>query len=132
MKSSSTIVTVVVIAAVLIVAYAVGLLIRQARTGNSQAPATTNANSTKAAQEAVRPGPGGGQTKDTPEMRAKAKEDHAKMIEKMENATEEEKAKFKEQIRERVSGPRSKQPPKVQEPNSSQKAGAEPNAAGRS
>ena len=42
MKSSNTIVTVVVIAAVLIAAYAVGMLIHQARTGN--APSGNDAN----------------------------------------------------------------------------------------
>jgi hypothetical protein len=132
MKSSNTIVTGVVIVAVLIAAYGVGLLIQHARMGSTQPPAATNANDAKAAKGTARPGPGGGQTKDSPEVRAKVKESHAEMIEKMEKATEEEKAKFKEQVRERVSGPRNKQPPKVQEPNSSQKAGAEPNAAGRS
>jgi hypothetical protein len=134
MKPSSTIVTVVVIAAVLIAAYGVGLLIRQARMGNSQSPTAADANGVKAGREAAGPAPGGGQTKDSPEVRAKVKDSHAEMIEKMESATEEEKAKFKEQVRQRVSGPRSKRPPKVQEPNSSaksEKAGAEPNAAGR-
>ncbi|MEN6335284.1 MAG: hypothetical protein ABFE01_13625 [Phycisphaerales bacterium] len=132
MKSSNTIVTVVVIAAVLIAAYGVGLLIHQARTGNTQAPAPTSVNDVRTAQEAARPGPGGGQKKDTLEMRQKLSEERAKKIEEMKNASPEEKAKFREQIREQVSGRRSKQPPKVQEPNSSQKAGAEPNAASRS
>jgi len=132
MKSSNTIVTVVVIAAVLIAAYGVGLLIQQARMGNSPSPTATDSNTAKSGQDPARPGPEGGQAKDSPEARAKIKEDHAKMIEKMEKATDEEKAKFREQIRERVSGRRGGQPPKVQEPNSSQKAAAEPNAVGRS
>jgi hypothetical protein len=137
MKSSNTIVTVVVIAAVLIAAYGVGLLIHQARMGDSSSPATTDANSLQRGQEAAKsaPAPGSGQTKDSPEIRAQVKESHAEMLEKMESATEEEKAKFKEQVRQRVSGRRAKQPPQVQEPNSnasSEKTGAEPNAAGRS
>ncbi|NLH43028.1 MAG: hypothetical protein GX448_14405 [Planctomycetes bacterium] len=137
MKSSNSIVTVVVIAAVLIAAYGVGLLIHQARMGSNTPATSSDANTTKAVQsEAPKgPAPGGGQTKDTPEVRAQIKQRHAEMIEKMENATQEEKDKFREQVRERVGGRRSRQPPKVQEPNSSQrseKTVAEPNAAGQS
>jgi hypothetical protein len=134
MKSSNTIVTVVVIAAVLIAAYGVGLLIHQARMGNAPSPTATDSNLANTASTAARtdPAPGGGQTKDTPEIRAQVKEQRAEMIEKMENATEEEKARFSEQVRARVSGRRSTPPSKVQEPNSSPKTGAEPNATGRS
>ncbi|HON90178.1 MAG TPA: hypothetical protein PLS24_03995 [Sedimentisphaerales bacterium] len=133
MKSSNTIVTVVVIAAVLIAAYGVGLLIRQARLGNAPPTVMTDANSPDTASKVVRtePAPGGGQTKDTPEIRAQIKERRAEMIEKMASATEEEKARFIEQVRTRVGGRRKTQPVKVQEPNSIQKTGADPNAVGR-
>jgi hypothetical protein len=147
MKSSNTVVTVIVIAAVLIAAYGVGLLIHQARLGSSSSPGSSGTDANRIASGDVdssqRPRPG--QSKDTPEARAKLQEQRAEAIEKMESATEEEKARFKERIREQVGGRRSAQkadagsdtaqghPPK-QDPNATQKTdktGTEPNAAGQ-
>ncbi len=147
MKSSNTVVTVIVIAAVLIAAYGVGLLIHQARLGNSPSPASSGADANRiesgTADSSERPRPG--QTKDTPEARAKLKEKRAEVLEKMESATEEQKAQFKEQIREKVGGRRSAQKsdassdtaqghPSKLDPNTTQntdKTGTEPNAAGQ-
>lgn len=145
MKSSNTVVTVIVIAAVLIAAYGVGLLIHQARSGNSPGASGTDVNRIESgtADSSQRPRPG--QTKDTPEARAKLKEQRAEALKKMESATEEEKAKFKEKIREQVGGRRSTQKPDAssdtaqghpprQDPNTTQntdKTGTEPNAAGQ-
>ena len=64
MKSSNTIVTIVVIAAVLIAAYAVGMLIHQARTGNS--PSGTEANDVTAMPTRPRE-PGGRRIRPRPE-----------------------------------------------------------------
>ncbi len=147
MKSSNTVVTVIVIAAVLIAAYGVGLLIHQARQGDSPLPASSGADANSiesgTADSSQRPRPG--QTKDTPEARAKLKEKRAEVLEKMESATEEQKAQFKEQVRERVGGRRSTEKPDAsadsaqghpqqQDPNTKQNndgTGAEPNAAGQ-
>jgi hypothetical protein len=100
MKASNTVVTVIVIAAVLVFAYGVGLLIRQARTGGSHAPVSTEVN------DAQRMGPRTPETKDTPEARARIKEERAKAIEKMKSLTEEEKEKFRSQVAKQVSGRR--------------------------
>lgn len=147
MKSSNTVVTVIVIAAVLIAAYGVGLLIHQARLGSSSSPGSsgTDANRIESgtADSSQRPRPG--QSKDTPEARAKLKEQRTEALKKMESATDEEKAKFKEQIRERVGGRRTTRKsdasadaaqghPLTQDPNATQKTdktGTEPNAAGQ-
>lgn len=130
MKSSNTGVTILVIAAVLIVAYGVGLLIHQARVGHHQPQTQAEANDVKAAQLTTEsaPAPGPGQKKDTPEMRAKVKERRAEILQKMESATEEQKKQFAEQVRERVGSRRTKRPPV--EPNAGQ-TGVEPNAAGQ-
>lgn len=143
MKSSNTIVTVVVIAAVLVAAYAVGMLIHQARTGNS--PSGNEANNVTVMPH----GPGTGRTQDSPEARAKLKEKRAEALEKMESATEEQKAQFREQVRERFGARRDEKPaqappsqpaqapgtpPSTPDPNakqSSEGTGSEPNAAGQ-
>lgn len=103
MKVSNTVVTVVVIAAVLIFAYGVGMLIRQARTGGSHAPPATGA---KDAASSQRPGPTAARTKDTPEERQRLKEERAKDLEKMNAATDEEKAKLRDQVIKQAGGRR--------------------------
>ena len=102
MKVSNTVVSVVVIAAVLIFAYGVGVLIRQARTGGSHAPSPTQA---KEAASSQRPGPTA-RTKDTPEERLRLKEARAKALEKMSSGTDEEKEKLREQVIKQVGGRR--------------------------
>jgi hypothetical protein len=103
MKVSNTVVTVVVIAAVLIFAYGVGMLIRQARTGGSHASSPTQAKGAAASQ---RPGPAAARTKDTPEERLRLKEARAKDLEKMSSGTDEEKAKLRDQVIKQVGGRR--------------------------
>ena len=103
MKISNTVVTVVVIAAVLIFAYGVGMLIRQARTGGSRAPSPTQATDAASSQ---RPGPTAARTKDTPEERMRLKEERAKALEKMNLQTDEEKAKLRDQVIKQVGGRR--------------------------
>jgi hypothetical protein len=142
MKSSNTIVTIVVIAAVLVAAYAVGMLIHQARTGNS--PSGTEANDVRS-ETAMPHGPGG-RTQDSPEARAKLKEKRAEALEKLESATEEQKTQFREEVRRRFDARPDKRPaqqlrqtppmqPSPQDPNTgptSEGTGSEPNAAGQS
>ena len=103
MKVSNTIVSAIVVAAVLVFAYGVGLLIRQARTGGSHGPAPAEVNNTASSR---RPGPGAAREKDTPEERARLKEAKAKAIEKMNSLTEEEKEKLRNQVIRQVGGRR--------------------------
>ncbi len=97
MKLSNTVVSAIVIVAVLVSAYALGLLIRQARTGGSRVQAPAEVNTAVASH-----GPGEGRTKDTPEERAKIKDQKAQALEKMKAATPEEKQKFREQVRQQM------------------------------
>lgn len=142
MKSSNTVVTVVVIAAVLIAAYGVGLLVHRARTGNSSSgTSATEANEAQMREDTAKlsHGPGSGKKQDSPEMRAKLKEKRAETLEKMESATAEEKEQMRQEIRERFSGTQNAKPgqsmpgatpPQPVDPNS-ERTGAEPNAAGQ-
>ncbi|MEN6427160.1 MAG: hypothetical protein ABFE13_17535 [Phycisphaerales bacterium] len=152
MKSSNTVVTIVVVGAVLVAAYAVGMLIRQAKTGNSSSSSSATEVNDARLREAkanLSHEPGTGRTKETQEAKAELKEKRAQFLEKMESATEEEKAQIREQIRQRVSTqpgqkvvrrplPKQMKPaavPAAQDPNGSEsekKAGSEPNQAGES
>ena len=105
MKLSNTMVSVILIGAVLVLAYALGLVIRQVRTGAP--PAATG--TTDAASQ--RPGPGVAPVKDTPAERAQAKEMKAKMLEKMDAATKEEQEQFKDKVIKQVGGRRGGQGP---------------------
>ncbi len=103
MKLSNTMVSVIVIGAVLVSAYAIGLLIRQVRTGSrSGVPAA--AETTDAA--AQRSGPGAAPTKDTPEARAQVREAKAKALEQMSAATKEQQEQFKDKVIKQVGGRR--------------------------
>jgi hypothetical protein len=102
MKVSNTVVSVLVIAAVLVSAYALGLLIRQVRTGG-RAPVSPAAGEN--APAGVRR-PGEARTMDAPEERAKVKEERAKALEQTSSLTEEQKAKFRTQVRRQVGGRR--------------------------
>lgn len=148
MKSSKPFVTLVIIAAVLIAAYAVGLLIHQIRVDDS--PSGTDANDAQVRQDTAKlsHAPESGRSKDSPEARAKLKEERAEVLKKMESATEEEKARFREQIRGSLETQKSKTPAgrlstrrsqapagpsPVQDPNAeSERTGSEPNTAGQS
>jgi hypothetical protein len=100
MKLSNTMVSVIVIGAVLVSAYAIGLLIRQVRTGaRPTAPVA-------AETAAPRPGPGAAATKDTPAERAQVKEARTKTLEKMGALTKEEQEQFKDKVIKQVGGRR--------------------------
>ncbi len=142
MKSSNTVITIVVIAAVLIAAYAVGLVIRQARTGHAPSEASeANEALIREGTAKLSHGPEAGRTRDTPQARTELKEKRAEALQKMETATEAEKEQFRRQMRERfherqgTTGTLSTQRPGlVRDPNTesnSEKTGAEPNAAGQ-
>jgi cytoskeletal protein RodZ len=111
MKSSNVLVSVIVIAAVLIFSYAVGLLIRQVRTGDRAAPPPAAGSETPAVAETP-PGPGPARTKDTtPEERARIKEQRAKALEQMNSLTEEQQEKVRSQVRQQVGGRRDNAAP---------------------
>ncbi len=104
MKLSNTVVSVIVIVAVLVSAYALGLLIRQARTGGSRVQAPADVNKPARPTAVASHGPDAERTKDTPEERAKTQKQRAQAIEKMNAMTPEQKQKFREQIRKQVGG----------------------------
>jgi hypothetical protein len=107
MKLSKSMVSVIAIGAVLVSAYAIGLVIRQARTGTrSAAPAAHEA--TDAA--ARRPGSDGRSAKDTPEERARVKEKKAQTLEKMSQLTKEEQKQFKDKLIQQMGGRRGDKP----------------------
>jgi hypothetical protein len=108
MKLSNSMVSVIVIGAVLVSAYAIGLVIRQVRLG-SQPAAPAGAETTAAA--AQRPGPGGASTQDTPAERAQVREKKAKALEKMVSATKEEQEQFKDKVIKQVGGRRGGKAP---------------------
>lgn len=147
MKSSNTVVTVIVVAAVLLAAYAVGLLIHQARQGDSQPQAAAEANEALVREGTAKlsHGPEAGRAKDTPQERAKLKDQRAQALENMDSATDEQKQQFRQQVRERFADRRgtkgtgtlsTQRPAAVRDPNTSTKSnsertGAEPNGAGQ-
>lgn len=103
MKSSNTVVTIVVVGAVLVAAYALGLLIRQARVSDTPSSTVSPAEVNEARLREAAYEPGTGRPKQTQEARAKIKEQRAQILEKMETATDEEKARVREQVREQVN-----------------------------
>ncbi len=108
MKLSHSMVSVVLIGAALVSAYALGLVIRHVRTG-ARSAAPTAAEATDAA--ARRPGPDGASTKDTPAERAQMKEKKAQALEKMSAATKEQQEQFKDKVIKQVGGRRGGQAP---------------------
>jgi len=104
MKISNTMVSVILIGAVLVLAYALGLVIRQVRTGSSPAAPAAAGATDPAAQR-----PGTGPAKDTPAERAQAKEMKAKMLEKMDAATKEEREQFTDKVIKQAGGRRGGQ-----------------------
>ena len=111
MKLSNTVVSTIVIAAVLLSVCVVGLLIRQARTGRSEREPQTVAEANDTASQpkmatSLRE-PGARQTRDDAEQRARVKKEREQVLEKMGSLTEEEKQQFRERIRQRFSSQRA-------------------------
>jgi hypothetical protein len=121
MKLSHSMVSVIAIGAVLVSAYAVGLLIRQVRLGSgsptqNSALAVPSRPAVPAAGEttdvaARRGGPDAGSTKDTSMERAQVKEKRAKTLEKMGALTKEEQEQFKDKVIKQVGGRRGGKTP---------------------
>jgi hypothetical protein len=106
MKLSRRIVSVIVVAAVLAGTGVVGLLIHRARTGHRTPVDTAAARDIQEQRLAMaqqRPG-SSRPSRETPEERAKRREERAQILKKMASLTEEEKAQFREQIHAQVSG----------------------------
>jgi hypothetical protein len=103
MKLSNTMVSVILIGAVLVLAYAAGLVIRQVRTGSTPAAPATAEVMDPAAQ---RPEPGTAPAQDTPAARAQVKDVRAKTLEKMDAATKEEQEQFTDKVIKQVGGRR--------------------------
>ncbi len=105
MKFTNRVVSLIVIAAVLLAAGGVGLLIRRARIGNSQAgPEAVAGVDDASSQSPMSPDRlDGRRTAGTPEERAKLKEQRAEILKKMESLTEEEKEQFRARVSARYS-----------------------------
>jgi len=100
MKRMSTVTTVIIAAAVLVAAYAIGVLVREIRM--SRAPAGSDA--AVADQGTTPPGPGTGRARfvkstDPVEIR----QEKEKALKQMSNLTEEQKERFKAQVRDSVT-----------------------------
>lgn len=105
MKQSSILVSVILVAAVLIAAYAVGLLVKQARTPEPepQAPQVSQPNAAPAPDSlVVAPQTRPGRTEPTMEERAKIKEERMKQIAEANDLTEEQKAQRRDELRDRL------------------------------
>jgi hypothetical protein len=93
------IVSVVLIAGVLLGAYGLGLLIRQARTGGETfAPQGTAESNDSASTEPQVPNPRIGRAKPTPEPLAAAKQEKAEELVEVENLTEAERQERREAL----------------------------------
>ena len=103
MKSINVIVSVIVVAAVLLAAYAVGLFIRQGRIENRRDELqTVGAPGEPPRSEVAGEGsqPGASHVRRSAEVnRKQIKEARAQQLEKMDNLTEDEKQAFRERIR---------------------------------
>ena len=102
MKSSNTVVSIIIIAAVLLAACAVGLLVHLARMGRPQPERAVDTSSPAIQVALQRPGNREKKT-DTPEQRAKLKEERAQTLAKMNSLTEEQKEEFRSQVRSQFS-----------------------------
>ena len=107
MKHANTIVFVIVTAAVLLTAYGVGLLIRQARmqhVGSDQHAAAAPNDTASGPAVADDYGPGRGRRQRLAEKDpAQVKQERAEMLEKMSNLTEAEQEQFRQQVRQQFS-----------------------------
>jgi hypothetical protein len=106
MKLSRRIVSVIVVAGVLVSAGWVGLLIRQACLGHRPS-ADANEEIRQQQRALSQPRPGERDTKETRADRVKRQELRAEMLKKMASLTEEEKARFRAEIRAQFSGRRA-------------------------
>jgi len=110
MKYANIIVFAIVAAAALVAAYAIGLLVRQARmrpgpAHHQVAVAANDVTTAEARPEGYGPGRGRRFLEDPPPETA---EERAEMLEQMSNLTEEEQEQFRQQVRERF-GPGGRQ-----------------------
>jgi hypothetical protein len=113
-KSGTTIVFVIVCVGVLVAAFAIGICIRKIRFGAENESITTapgkSAIELAREREQARRVQGTGEISKagelSPEQRAELVQQRAGMRERFENMTEEEKEKFKAQMRERFGGRR--------------------------
>lgn len=107
MRYTGVIISVIIAAAVLLAAYAVGLLIRQGRIENQQ----TGPQTVAAPNETAEPGamiedrmPGPPRTRrDADVDRSQVKQARAEQLERKSNLTEEEKEEFRQRIRSRFT-----------------------------
>jgi hypothetical protein len=100
MKQVSTVTTVIIAAAVLVAAYAIGVLVREIRMGSR----STGSDVAVLDQGATPPGPGTGRagavkSADPLETR----QEKEKVLKKMSNLTQEQKERFKAQVRDSVT-----------------------------
>lgn len=100
MKHLNVVVFLIAAAAVLVAAYAVGLLVRQARTTNVEPAAQPLAGPNAPAGPRINRS----RAEPTPEERAALKDRRAQQLARMQNATEQEKQEFKDRIREQFAG----------------------------
>ena len=123
-QSGTTIVFVLVCVGVLVAAFAIGICIKKIRFGAENESITANAPEKSTgelarnpAQARRMPGPGGmgrgGEL--SPEQRTELVEQRAGMRERFENMTDEEKEKFRAQMRERFGGRRRDMAPQLSE-----------------
>jgi hypothetical protein len=114
-QSGTTVIFVLVCVGVLVAAFAIGICIRGIRFGGAENEPTTATVPEKSPSELERERiqakrmPGGGIDRGgdpSPEERAKLVEQREGMRERFENMTEEEKEKFRTQMRERFGGRR--------------------------
>jgi|GEM_PF-1165155 len=106
MKQYSAIISVVAAVVVLAAAWGIGRYIREVRLQHAEdvnSPKTTQPG-TKPSPERPIPGPGPGRKQELSEQeKARLKEQRGKMIEKADNLSEQEKEKFRAQVREKFS-----------------------------
>jgi len=106
MKQYSAIISVVAAVVVLAAAWGIGRYIREVRlqrAGAVNSPKTAQAGK-KPAPERPMPGPGPGRKQELSEQeKARLKEQRGKMIEETANMSEQEKEKFRAQVREKFS-----------------------------
>jgi hypothetical protein len=103
MKSSNTVVSIGIIVAVVLASCGVGLLVHQARRGHPQPERGPDARDPSA--QAAQSGPGSERTADTPEERAKRKEERAQILAKMNSLTDEQKEQFRNLVRQQFTAP---------------------------
>lgn len=106
MKQQNILVSVILAAAILLSAYAVGLLIKHTRPSESQpqAQSITEPNGVSVLEPVVaEPGGDRRSTGPTREDRARLKEERAKQLAELENLTEEQKAQLRDEMRARLT-----------------------------